>query len=533
MFKTGLSKRCRILSLSSSLPALAAAAVLAGCSMIPIYQRPAAPVAQQWPGATAPDSAGATTPAADLAWQDFIGDASLRELIRLALSNNLDLRVAVLNIEQLRAAYQIRRADQFPTLNLAATGSRQSSSNGSGGISSVYTAGLAMASWEIDFFGRVASLKESALAQYLATEEARNAAQTSLIAAVATTWLSLQTNDQLLALTQRTLATRDDSLRLTKLRLDNGAASALDLRQAESLTAQARATLAQQRRLRALDLNALTLLVGQPLPDATVPRAGPPQASTTPSGLEPAAPSLLEQAGTGDRGEASREPRPARPRAVHEVFSKSGEATSVGTTFREVPAGLPSDLLTRRPDIRQAEQQLIAANASIGAARAAFFPRISLTASAGTASGELSGLFKSGSWGWTLAPQALMPIFDAGRNQANLDSSTVARDIAVAQYQKAIQIAFREVADALAGRATLDEQLQAQQAQLEAEADRFRLADLRYLNGISSYLELLDAQRSLFAVQQAVAQTRLAYLQNQVVLYKALGGGTAVPSSQP
>ncbi|WP_422620540.1 efflux transporter outer membrane subunit [Rhodoferax ferrireducens] len=455
------------------LTTLTCALTLAGCSMMPVYERPAAPIAAQWPDASTATKNQASMPAADLAWQDFVGDTPLRELIRLALANNRDLRVAVLNMEQVRAAYQIRRADQFPTLNLAATGLRQPNTNGNGGISSVYTAGLAMASWEIDFFGRVASLKESALAQYLASDEARQAAQTSLIAAVANTWLSLQTNDELLALTQRTLVTRDDSLRLTKLRLDNGAASALDFRQAESLTAQARATLAQQRRLRALDVNALTLLVGQPLPDT-----------------------LLATSATAP-------------------------------VFHDVPAGLPSDLLTRRPDIRQAEQQLIAANASIGAARAAFFPRISLTASAGSASSELSGLFKNGSWGWTLAPQALLPIFDAGRNQANLDASNAGRDIAVAQYEKAIQSAFREVADALAGRATLDEQVQAQQVQLDAEADRFRLADLRYRNGVASYLDILDAQRSLFAIQQGVAQTKLAYLQNQVTLYKALGGGAS------
>ncbi|WP_394754914.1 efflux transporter outer membrane subunit [Rhodoferax sp.] len=464
-----------MLSFPRSLAALATATVLAGCSMIPVYERPVAPVAAQWPGPTNPTSNETGTPAAELAWQDFVGDARLRELIRLALLNNRDLRVAVLNMEQVRATYQIRRADQFPTLNLGATGLRQPASNGSGTISNVYTAGLAMASWEIDFFGRVASLKESALAQFLASDEARKAAQTSLIAAVASTWLSLQTNDELLALTQRTLATRDDSLRLTKLRLDNGAASALDFRQAESLTAQARATQAQQRRLRALDVNALTLLIGQPLPDALIAPA----------------------------------------------------VDAAAAVFRDVPAGLPSDLLTRRPDIRQAEQQLIAANANIGAARAAFFPRISLTASAGTASSELSGLFKSGGWGWTLAPQALLPIFDAGRNRANLNSSNVGRDIAVAQYEKAIQSAFREVADALAGRATLDEQMQAQQVQLDAEADRFRLADLRYRNGIASYLDLLDAQRSLFAIQQGVAQTKLAYLQNQVTLYKTLGGGAS------
>lgn len=464
-------------NLPRTLVALAAVALLAGCSMIPTYERPAAPVAAQWPETTTAATEVTGTPAAALAWQEFVADASLRELIRVALANNRDLRVAILNIEQVRAAYQIRRADQFPSLNLAATGLRQPGSGDDGGISSVYSAGLAMASWEIDFFGRVASLKEAALAQYLASEEARKATQASLIAAVAHTWLSLQTNDELLALTQRTLATRDDSLRLTQLRLDHGAASALDVRQAQSLAAQARATLAQQRRLRALDLNALTLLVGQPLPDALIATTAGPSA-------------------------------PA---------------------FREVVADLPSDLLTHRPDIRQAEQQLIAANASIGAARAAFFPRISLTASAGTASSELSGLFKSGAWGWTLAPQALLPIFDAGRNQANLSSANVGRETAVAQYEKAIQSAFREVADALAGRATLNEQLQAQQAQHDAEADRFRLADLRYRNGVASYLELLDAQRSLFGVQQALAQTQLAYLQNQVTLYKTLGGGAPLP----
>ena len=485
-------------SFPRALLGLAAAATLAGCSMIPAYERPAAPVATQWPGPQATATPGIpATPAADLAWQDFVGDAALRELIRLALAHNRDLRVAALNMEQVRAAYDIRRADQFPTVNLAATGTRQPKTDGSGAISSAYTAGLSAAAWEIDFFGRVASLKEAALAQYLATEEARSAAQISLVAAVANAWLSLQTNDELLALTQRTLATREDSLRLTQLRLDNGAATALDLRQAESLTATARAALAQQQRLRALDVNALTLLVGQPLsdtllaaPGAAVRRAAPPQAST-------------------------------------------GEIQAVavlGAPFKDVPAGLPSDLLTRRPDIRQAEQQLIAANANIGAARAAFFPRIALTAGVGTASSQLSGLFKSGAWGFTLSPQALLPIFDAGRNRANLASSQAGRDIAVAQYERTIQTAFREVADALAGRATLDEQLAAQQAQATAEADRFRLADLRYRNGVASSLDLLDAQRALFAAQQAVAQTRLAALQNQVALYKVLGGGATPPA---
>ena len=453
-----------------------AAALLAGCSLIPAYERPAAPVAAQWSGPLV--ATQARVPASELPWADFGGDASLRELIRLALVNNRDLRVAVLAIEQARATWQVRRADQFPTVNLGATGAVQPKPNGQSGTNTTYTAGLsatslAGAGWEIDFFGRLDSLKEAARAQYLATEDARWAVQASLIASVATVWLSLQTNDQLLTLTQRTLATRDDSLRLTRLRLENGAASALDFRQAESLSAGARAAMQQQQRLRALDVNTLTLLVGQPLPDT-----------------------LLKTADT-----------------------------ATGSPFREVPAGLPSDLLERRPDIRQAEEQLIAANANIGAAKAAFFPRITLTASYGTASSGLNNLFQSGFWGGTLGSQILQPIFDAGRNEANLASTKAARAIAVAQYEKSIQTAFREVADALAGRATLREQLAAQQAQVDAEAERFRLADLRYRNGISSYLEVLDSQRSLFAFQQALAQVRLAYLQNQVALYKALGGG--------
>ncbi|MDM7943919.1 MAG: efflux transporter outer membrane subunit [Hydrogenophaga sp.] len=457
---------------------------LSGCSFTPTYERPAAPVAATFPGQATP----AATQADNMAWRDFIGDARLRDLVALALANNRDLRVATLNIEQVRAQYQIRRADQFPSVGLAAAGNRQP--DGNGGIANTYSVGLALSNWEIDFFGRIASLKEAALAQYLASEEARHAAQTSLVAAVASTWLSLQANEELLALTERTVATREDSLRLSRLRFDNGVTSALDLRQAESLTAAARSALAQQRRSRALDLNALTLLVGQPPPAALLPAV-----------------------------------RPQNPASSDTGVAVPAEPVAAAPMLRDVPAGVPSDLLNRRADIRQAEQQLIAANANIGAARAAFFPRISLTASAGTASSSLSGLFESGSWGFTLAPQALLPIFDAGRNNANLGAARAARDIAVAQYEKTIQTAFREVADALAGNATLGEQLAAQQAQATAEAERFRLAELRYRNGVSSFLDVLDAQRSLFSTQQALAQTRLAQQQNQVALYKALGGG--------
>jgi NodT family efflux transporter outer membrane factor (OMF) lipoprotein len=446
---------------------LVAALVLAGCSMIPTYERPAAPVPASYPSAA---DTPAQRSAADTAWRAFVQNPQLRSLIERALANNRDLRVATLNIERVRAQYQIQRANQFPTVNLAASGNRQP--DGNGGIQSSYSVGLAVSAWEIDFFGRLGALKEAALAEYLASEQARNAAQTSLIASVASTWLSLQTNESLLALTRQTLATREDSLRLTRLRFDNGATSALDLRQAESLAASARAAYAQQQRARALDVNALTLLVGESVPAE-----------------------LLQVAETD------------------------------AAVLAEVPAGLPSDLLTRRADIRQAEQTLVAANANIGAARAAFFPRISLTASAGTASSDLSGLFKDGSWGFTLNPQALLPIFDAGRNRAGLQSAEVSRDIAIAQYEKAIQTAFREVADALAGRATLAEQWQAQRELVAAEAERLRLAELRYRGGVANYLDVLDAQRSLFTAQQAEAQTRLTLQQNRVALYAALGGG--------
>ncbi|MGP1693395.1 MAG: efflux transporter outer membrane subunit, partial [Giesbergeria sp.] len=380
-----------------------------------------------------------------------------------------------LNIEQARAQYRVRRADELPTVGIGATGLRQP--NASGGIASTYTAGLSVTAYELDFFGRVRSLSQAALAQYLGTEEARKNVQITLISSVATTYLNMLADDELLALTRQALVTREDSLKLTKLKFEVGAASELDYRQAESLLEGARVTLAQLTRQRALDENALVLLLGQALP------------ADLPQGL----------------GIASQE------------------------LINELPVGLPSEVLTRRPDVRLAEQQLIAANANIGAARAAFFPRITLTGSAGSASSQLSGLFKSGSSAWSFMPQLLLPIFDSGRNQANLDVARVSRDIALAQYEKAIQAAFREVSDALAGRATLGEQVRAQQAQANAEAVRFKLADLRYRNGAASYLDVLDAQRSLFAAQQALVQAQAQRAQNQVSLYKVLGGGWKTP----
>ena len=449
------------------------ALTLCACgSMAPDYQRPAAPVAASF----ASESAGGTA-ATTIEWRQFFSDARLQSLITLALANNRDLRIAVLNIEQARAQYDIRRADQWPTVNAGLSGARVPTS--SGGISSTYSAGVLVTAYELDLFGRVRSLGEAALAQYLASEEARKAAQISLIATVATSYLALQGDEELLRVTRETLLTREASLRLIKLRFDNGASSLIDLRQAESLLESARVALAQATRQRALDENALVLLLGQPMP-ATLPEGVP---------------------------------------------------ITAAATLPELAAGLPSDLLARRPDIRQAEQLLIAANANIGAARAAFFPKISLTASLGSVSNQLSGLFNAGSGGWSFAPQLLQPVFDAGRNQGNLQVAQVGRDIALAQYERAIQSAFREVSDALAGRATLGEQLRAQQAVVRAEQDRYRLADLRYRNGVASYLDALDAQRSLFAAQQAQVQLLAQYQQNGVTLYRVLGGGWSAPSA--
>lgn len=448
-----------------------------GCmSLAPSYERPAMPVATSF----FESRQGAAVAAADLEWRRFFADARLQRLIEIALQNNRDLRVAILNIEQARAQYQVRRADQLPGVGVLASGSRGPNSKGE--ISSTYMAGLSVTSYELDFFGRVNELSKAALGEYLATEEARKNVHITLIASVANIYMSLLADDELLALTRQTLKAREESFKLIQLKFEHGVVSELDLRQGESLVETAHVALAQQMRQRAVDQNALVLLVGQGLPADL----------------------------------------PASNATLHTM--------QIGA---ELSPGLPSDLLTRRPDIRQAEQQLIAANANIGAARAAFFPRISLTGSAGSVSDELSGLFKSGSFAWTVAPQLLLPIFDAGRNRANLDIAKATRDIRVAQYEKAVQLAFREVADALAGQATYGEQLRAQRAQADAEAVRYKLSDLRYNNGASSYLDLLDAQRSLFAAQQAEVQTNLASLQNQVTLYKVLGGGWQEQAARP
>lgn len=454
------------------LASLTAALALAGCSFIPTYERPAAPVASTFAPELSSASEGNGAPAAvDIAWQDFFKDARLKRLIELSLQNNRDLRVAILSIEQTRAQFQLRRADELPTVNAGINGSRGPVA--SGAITSTYTAGFSVTAYELDFFGRVRALSQAAQAQLLGSEEARKTVQISLIASVATTYLNLLADDALLRATRDTLVTRQETLRLTQLKFDNEAASQIDLSVAQSLLEAARAALAQTTRQRVQDENALVLLVGQPLP------------SDLPAGLAITDQGLLP----------------------------------------DLPAGVPSEVLTRRPDVRQAEQQLLANNANIGAARAAFFPRITLTGSAGVVSSDLDTLFSNGTTAWTFVPQLLLPIFDYGRNQANLESAKVARDIAVAQYEKAIQTAFREVSDALAGRATLGEQLRAQNAQLAAEQTRMRLTDLRFKQGASNAFDVLDAQRSLFATQQAAVQVQAQQVQNLVALYKVLGGG--------
>ena len=461
-------KNLRIVPLATLTTALA----LAGCSFIPSYERPAAPVPARFAAAPTGNATNATpAEAAATDWQSFFKDARLKRLIELALHNNRDLRVAVLAIEQTRAQLQVRRADEMPTINAGINGSR--GPNTSGAITSTYTAGLSVTAFELDFFGRVRALSQAAQAQLLGTEEARKTVQISLVASVANTYLSLLADDELLRVTRDTLATRQESLKLMQLKFKHEAASLLELNTAQSLLEGAKVAQAQVTRQRALDENALVLLVGQSLP------------ADLPVGLPIAEQGLLA----------------------------------------DLPAGVPSELLTRRPDIRQAEQQLLANNASIGAARAAFFPRITLTGSAGAVSNDLDTLFKNGSSAWTFVPQLLLPIFDYGRNSANLESAKVARDIAVAQYEKAIQTGFREVADALAGRATLGDQLRAQNAQLAAEQTRMQLTDLRFKHGAASAFDVLDAQRSLFAAQQAAVQVQAQQVQNRVTLYKVLGGG--------
>jgi multidrug efflux system outer membrane protein len=452
-----------------------AAALASGCTMIPSYERPAAPVAADFPNAA---PAAAATPADAIAWRDYFADNRLREAIALALTNNRDLRVAALNIEKARAQYRIQRADLFPAVG--ATGSQNAArlpgdltSSGEAEVNRSYSATIGFSAYELDFFGRIRSLNAQALETYLGTEEARRSAQISLVAEVANTWLTLAADRERLALARSTYAARQKSHDLTRRSFDAGAVSALDLHQAQTLMESARADAARYRSFVAQDENALALVVGAPVPAELLP----------------------------------------------DTLTDSISAVA------ELPAGVPSEVLTRRPDILQAERALRATNASIGAARAAFFPSISLTAAAGSASSTLGGLFDGGSGTWSFMPQIRIPIFEAGRLKASLEVAEVQRDINIAQYEKAIQIAFREVADALAERATLTEQLDARRKLVEATAASFRLSEARYKGGVDSYLGLLDAQRTLYSAEQDLIGVRLSEDANRVTLYKVLGGG--------
>ncbi len=458
---------------------LGTALVPAGCNLAPHYDRPNAPVPAGWPsGAAYQDTRTATNApqAPDLGWQEFFCDQKLQGLIETALRNNRDLRLAALNVERARAFYGIQRAELLPTADAVASVSKQRlpadlSFSGKRQTLEQYSVNLGVFSWELDFFGRIRSLEQRALEEYLATEQARRGAQILLISSVANAYLALAADREGLALAQTTLATQQDSYNLIKRSYDLGLVPELDLYRAQTQVDAARGDVAQFTQLAAQDENALSLLLG----------------SATPSELLPA------------------------------------ELSGV-TPAKEISAGMPSEVLLRRPDVLQAESLLRAAHADIGAARATLFPRISLTGTVGTASAELSGLFESGSGTWSFAPQASMPIFDT-RAWLALGVTKVQRQIALTQYEGAIQNAFREVADTLAVRGTVDQQVSAQESLVHAVAETHRLSTTRYDTGIDSYLSVLDAQRSLYAAQQGLVGLRLAKLANQVRLYAVLGGG--------
>lgn len=453
---------------------LLATTALAGCTLAPAYKRPALPVASSWPTPTA----GATASAGDLAWRDVFQDARLEGVIELALGQNRDLRVAVSNIELARARYRVQRADLLPAINAVGAESqvhtpRSTSQTGRAVTSEQYSATIGFSAYELDLFGRVRSLNAAALQSFFASEENRRAVQISLIAEVAADYLTLAADQDLLKVRQDTLQTREDDYALTRKRFDIGAISGLDLSQAQTLVEQARSDVAAATAQVAQDRNALQLVVGASVPEALLPH---------------------------------------------------GDLTGV-KLLADLQPGLPSEVLTRRPDVLAAEHSLQAQNANIGAARAAFFPRISLTASTGAASPDLNGLFNAGTGAWSFTPQIVLPLFNGGANIANLKGAKASRDIALAQYEKAIQNAFREVADALAVRSTVRDRLEAQQRLVAAASETQRLTQARYDRGIDSYLNLLDAQRTLYSARQSLLAAELVEALNRVELYKALGGG--------
>ena len=442
------------------------AAVLSGCTMIPSYVRPDAPVASEFLGST---DAG-NIKAADLPWRSFFADARLKQLIKIALSNNRDLRVAALNVEKSQAQYRVTKSSSYPAIDAGFTYDRSQASET---IVDRWNASNGTASYEVDLFGKLRSLNQQALETYFATVEARRGAQVSLVSEVAVQYLAICKAEEQLQLSKQTLSAVQGSYDLNKARLDAGENNELDFRTAEGQVHNAQVNVTAYERQVAQGCNALVLLIGQPLPQNQSPSRS------------------LADAGL----------------------------------LADIPAGLPSDLVTFRPDILQAEHTLMAANANIGAARAAFFPRITLTGSSGATSVELSNLFNTASGTWSFSPQISVPIFDGGRNQANLDAAKVSSRIEVANYQKAIQTAFREVADSLVATNSYSKQVKAQTALIDSQKSRFDLANARYLQGEDTYLNVLSAQQDLYTAQQGCIESQYNTLVSRISLYKALGGG--------
>jgi outer membrane protein, multidrug efflux system len=444
----------------------AGALLLTGCAMIPKYERPVAPVASQYPGVNQTN----TSAAAAMSWTNYFADERLKQLIGLALTNNCDFQVAVLNVEQSRAQYRITRSASFPAVD--ASGSYQKS-HAAGVTSDQWNASLGSTAYEVDLFGRVRSLNRQALEQYFATVEGKRSAQVSLVAEVATVYFTLRQTEEQIALAKQTLQTVQDSYALNKATFDAGASSELDLRTAEGQVQTAKINLLTYERAREQAENYLVLLIGQPMPTNLPP-----------------------------------------PRAFNDT-----------NLLADIPAGLPSELLQQRPDILQAEHTLKAANANIGAARAAFFPTITMTASVGSTSAEFEKLFGGGTGVWSFSPQVTVPIFTAGENLASLDAAKVSKRIEVQNYMKAIETAFREVADALVASRSYTEQIGEESILVTAQQRRFGLANLRYRQGEDTYLNVLSSQQDLYNAQQDLLQARFRQLSSQISLYKAVGGG--------
>ncbi len=463
-----------------ALGAVTLSLALAACDMAPKYVRPELPVPTATPqgGAYGAEAGGQAVVPADTAWRDFITDPRLARVIETALANNRDLRVAMANVEQARAQYRVQRADLFPTLGATGSATYQDQPLVQFGqnqriSTDVYQAQLGISAWEIDLFGRVRNLSRAAQEQYFSSVEARNAAQTALIAETATAWLAMAADQERLRIARDLEKAFGQTLELTRARFSKGIASELEVRQAQTSYDQARSDIAEATTLVAQDQNALNLLAGTTLSAADLPEAFP---------------------------EGS-------------------------PTIENLPAGISSDILLRRPDIAAAEHDLRAANANIGAARAAFFPNISLTAALGTVSLGLSNLFGSGTDFWSVAPSASVPVFDFGRNKGNLRYARATYDAMLATYEKSVQTGFREVADALARRGTMQEQIAAQSSLRESARVAYRLSEARFRAGVDPFLNTLDAQRSLYAAEQSLLATRLVRATNMVELYRAMGGG--------